>query len=82
MDETHLFKYVCPDRHYLESWGIKASFNKVSFIQPTIQPLFDSRQFQDSVILVRYTISYYDYLKEYWSSKISWSSSYMMVLLN
>ena len=78
MDETaSLCEYVCPDRHYLESWGdAKASFNKVSFIQPTIQPLFDSRQFQDSLLVWSgNTISYYDYLKEYWSSKISWSSS-------
>ena len=40
------------DRHFLESWGdAKASFNKVSFIQPTIQPLFDSRQFQESLLV-------------------------------
>ncbi len=78
MDETaSKCEYVCPDRHYLESWGdAKASFNKVSFIQPTIQPLFDSRQFQESLLVwAGNKVSYYDFLKDYWSSKLSWSSS-------
>ena len=78
MDETSsMCEYVCPDRHFLESWGdAKASFNKVSFIQPTIQPLFNSRQFQESLLVwAGNKISYYDFLKDYWSSKLSWSSS-------
>ena len=78
IDETaSLCEYVCPDRHYLESWGdARASLNKVSFIQPTIQPLFDSRQFQDSLLVwTGNNSNYYDYLKNYWRSKISWSSS-------
>ena len=78
IDETaSMCEYVCPDRHFLESWGdAKASFNKVSFIQPTIQPLFNSRQFQESLLVwAGNKISYYDFLKDYWSSKLSWSSS-------
>ena len=78
LDETaSLCEYVLPDRHYLESWGdARASFNIVSFIQPTIQPLFDSRQFQDSLLVwTGSTRPYYDYLKDYWRSKIPWSSS-------
>ena len=78
LDETaSLCEYVCPDRHYLESWGDAiASFNRVSFIQPTIQPLFNSRQFQDSLLVwTKSKINYYDYLKDYWSSKVAWSSS-------
>ena len=78
LDETaSLCEYVFPDRHYLESWGdARPSFNLVSFIQPTIQPLFDSRQFQDSLLVwTGSTRLYYDYLKDYWRSKIPWSSS-------
>ena len=78
IDETaSLCEYVCPDRHNLESWGdARASLNKVSFVQPTIQPLFDSRQFQDSLLVwTGNNSNYYDYLKNYWRSKISWSSS-------
>lgn len=78
MDETsqHV-EYICPDRHFLESWG-DAQINKgqVSFVQPTIQPLFDSRQFQDSML--KWTASdndYYSYLKQYWRAKTSWTKA-------
>jgi len=78
MDETSTnVEYVCPDRHYLESWGdAKATLNQVAFTQPTIQPLFDSRQFQESLMTWSGDDSdYYTYLKNYWRSKVSWSSS-------
>ncbi|MGI8634055.1 MAG: 4Fe-4S dicluster domain-containing protein, partial [Segetibacter sp.] len=52
MDETsELCKYVIPDHHYLESWGdaeVKTGF--VSVVQPTINPLFKTRYWQDSVL--------------------------------
>ena len=78
MDETSTnVEYVCPDRHYLESWGdAKATPNQVAFIQPTIQPLFDSRQIQESLLVwIGDDTEYYTYLKNYWRSKVSWSSS-------
>jgi molybdopterin-containing oxidoreductase family iron-sulfur binding subunit len=78
MDETSSnVEYVCPDRHYLESWGdAKATPNQVAFIQPTIQPLFDSRQIQESLLVWSGDdTEYYTYLKNYWRSKVSWSSS-------
>ena len=78
MDETSTnVEYVCPDRHYLESWGdAKATPNQVAFIQPTIQPLFDSRQIQESLLVWSGDdTEYYIYLKNYWRSKVSWSSS-------
>ena len=78
MDETSTnVEYVCPDRHYLESWGdAKATPNQVAFIQPTIQPLFDSRQIQESLLVWSGDdTEYYTYLKNYWRSKVSWSSS-------
>ncbi|HMT30710.1 MAG TPA: 4Fe-4S dicluster domain-containing protein, partial [Bacteroidia bacterium] len=52
LDETAtLANYVCPDHHFLESWDdaepVKGSF---SLTQPTIRPLFKTRQMQDSLI--------------------------------
>ena len=77
MDETaSRCEYVCPDRHFLKvGVMLKLLLIKFLFIQPTIQPLFDSRQFQESLLVwTGNKISYYDFLKDYWS-KLSWSSS-------
>ena len=52
MDETtELCRYILPTHHFLESWGDaepKAGF--VSFMQPTIHPLFKTRAFQTSLL--------------------------------
>ncbi len=64
--------YIIPDSHYLESWGDaepKAGF--YSFIQPTIHPLFKTRQWQDS--LLKWSGAATDYLtafKTYWGAKL------------
>jgi MoCo/4Fe-4S cofactor protein with predicted Tat translocation signal len=52
LDETTtLCKYVIPDHHYLESWGdAEPKTAYFSFIQPTIYPLFKTRQWQDSLL--------------------------------
>ncbi len=53
-DETaSLAKMVAATPHYLESWG-DAQIKKgtYSLAQPTIRPLFNTRQFQDSIITV------------------------------
>ena len=78
MDETaSLMTYVCPDRHNLESWGDANVFHgQISLMQPTIQPLFDSRQMQDSFLTwSEINDDYYSYLKSYWSGKVSWNKS-------
>ena len=78
MDETaNLMTYVCPDRHNLESWGDANVFHgQISLMQPTIQPLFDSRQMQDSFLeWSDINDDYYSYLKKYWSGKASWNKS-------
>lgn len=57
-DETaQLADVVCPDHHYLESWGdAMPKEGHYSLQQPTIQPIFASprhegtRQFQDSLL--------------------------------
>jgi molybdopterin-containing oxidoreductase family iron-sulfur binding subunit len=69
LDETtQLCQYVLPDHHYLESWGdAEAKSGYQSFIQPTIHPLFKTRQWQDSLLKWSGVAGdYATYLKEYW----------------
>lgn len=58
--------------HYLESWGdVNIVKGHYSVMQPTIRPLFDTKQFQEA--LLSWTgneSSYYDYLKSFWSTSI------------
>ncbi len=71
-ETTELCKYVAPDHHFLESWGdAEAKTGYFSFIQPTIFPLFKTRQFQDSLLKWSGNPSdYLTYLKTYWGSKV------------
>jgi len=51
-DETSaLSEYICPNHHYLESWNdfepVKGSF---SLAQPTIPPIFNTRESQESLL--------------------------------
>ena len=76
MDETaNMMTYVCPDRHNLESWGDAHVFHgTIGLMQPTIQPLFDSRQMQDSFLAwTEKSENYYALMQNFWSSKMSWS---------
>ena len=74
MDETSSnMDYVCPDSHNLESWGdANPSNGEYTLMQPTINPLFNTRQFQDSMLKwMGSTEKYYDLLK---SSYTNWDS--------
>ena len=76
-----LAKMVAATPHYLEAWDdIEMKKGSYSLAQPTIRPLFDTRQFQDC--LLKWTgnnKTYYDYIKENWSSSIlagkTWSQA-------
>jgi len=59
--------YVCSDNHNLESWGdANPSHGEYTLMQPTINPLFNGRQFQDSLLSWSGSnTKYYDYLKNY-----------------
>jgi molybdopterin-containing oxidoreductase family iron-sulfur binding subunit len=73
VDETaELCKFVLPDNHFLESWGdAEAKTGHFSFIQPTIYPLFKTRQWQDSLLKWSgVTEDYLAYLKNFWSAKL------------
>ena len=52
IDETsELCQYLVPNHHYLESWGdAEPKAGYISFIQPTIYPLFKTRYFQTSLL--------------------------------
>ena len=71
MDETSSkMDYVCPDNHNLESWGdANPSNGEYTLMQPTINPLFNGRQFQDSLLTwLGSSETYYDILKNSYSS--------------
>jgi molybdopterin-containing oxidoreductase family iron-sulfur binding subunit len=78
MDETaSLVQYVAPDHHYLESWN---DFNprkgEFSLAQPTISPLFDTRQAQESFLVwAGVETNYYDFVQENWKSTLFASQS-------
>ena len=81
---TKLSNFVLPTPHYLESWG-DAQFDEATYglMQPTIQPLFNTRQIQD--VLLTWSgssVSYYDYLKEFASTNILNGGSWNKALHN
>ena len=71
-ETTQLCKYVIPDHHFLESWGdAEAKTGYFSLIQPTIHPLFKTRQWQDNLLAWSgATTDYLGYVKTYWAGKL------------
>ncbi|MFX7870750.1 hypothetical protein ABTK02_22410, partial [Acinetobacter baumannii] len=61
-----------PDNHFLESWGdAEAKSGYYSFLQPTIYPLFKTRQWQDSLLKWSgATEDYLSFLKNFWAAKL------------
>jgi molybdopterin-containing oxidoreductase family iron-sulfur binding subunit len=54
---------AAPVPHYLEAWG-DLSITKGHLTQPTIRPLFDTKQFEDVLMnLNGMSGDYYDYLR-------------------
>jgi MoCo/4Fe-4S cofactor protein with predicted Tat translocation signal len=72
--ETALLSTIAaPVPHYLESWDdLSLTKGTYSLTQPTIRPLFDTKQFQDVLMsLNNMSGTYYDYIKSNSSSIIS-----------
>jgi MoCo/4Fe-4S cofactor protein with predicted Tat translocation signal len=71
-ETTELCKYAVPDSHFLESWGdAEPKAGYYSFMQPTIFPLFKTRQWQDSLLKWSGNASdYLAYLKNYWAGRL------------
>ncbi|RNC88442.1 MAG: 4Fe-4S dicluster domain-containing protein [Winogradskyella sp.] len=64
--------YIAAAPHSLESWGdFEMKAGHYSLMQPTIRPLFDTKQFQD--VLLAWsdnTTTYNDYIKTNWRDSI------------
>jgi molybdopterin-containing oxidoreductase family iron-sulfur binding subunit len=58
-------QYIAAAPHYLESWGdVEFKKGHFAFMQPTIRPLFDTRQFQEALLKWNgNATSYRDYIE-------------------
>ena len=72
-DETaSLSKWVAASPHSLESWGDnELVYGKYNLTQPTIRPLFDTKQFQDCLLnWIGSSQSFYEFIKDNWQKNI------------
>jgi len=79
IDETSSHcNYLAPDHHFLESWGdVEAKRGILSLIQPTINPIFNTRASGHSFLSWATSPNlnasaeqpYYEYLKNQWERK-------------
>ena len=72
-DETSTTcQYIAAAPHNLESWGdFEVKSGHYSMMQPTIRPLFDTKQFQEVLMSwTNTTGTYRDYLKSVWTQSI------------
>jgi MoCo/4Fe-4S cofactor protein with predicted Tat translocation signal len=83
-DETAvLADYIATDHHPLENWGdVQSVDGSLSIQQPTIQPLYDTRAFQDSMLAwmkgagkgsgrAKASSTWYDYLRANWRENLA-----------
>lgn len=63
-------QFILPDNHYLESWNdFEVVSGELAISQPTISPLFDTRQAQESFLLWSGNkISFLDFMKQNWNN--------------
>ena len=83
VDETSsLTQFIAAVPHYLESWGdVEFKKGHYSLMQPTIRPLFDTRQFQEALLLwTANDKNYRDYIKDTWGTGILTGSSFNKAL--
>ncbi|SFT65661.1 quinol:cytochrome c oxidoreductase iron-sulfur protein precursor [Algoriphagus locisalis] len=71
-ETSSLVQIVAPDHHFLESWNdFEPKKGHFSLAQPTISPLFDTRQAQESFLVwAGDTTSYYDFLQANWQGDV------------
>jgi MoCo/4Fe-4S cofactor protein with predicted Tat translocation signal len=65
-------RFIVPDHHFLESWGdARPKAGITSFLQPTIHPLFKTRNWQTSLLKWSgVNTEYAEYFKNYWITKL------------
>ena len=78
VDETSdMCDILAPNTHFLESWGdVEAKAGHVTLLQPTIAPLFNSRQGEFSLLVWAQSANidltqpqpYYEYVKNNWKT--------------
>ena len=81
-DETaSAAQFVAATPHFLEAWGdYEFKHGHYTLAQPTIRPLFDTKQFQDVLLgMSDKSMSYYDAIKTFWNESVlegaSWSKT-------
>lgn len=82
-DETALnCQWVAATPHYLESWGdVELKTGHYALIQPTIRPLFDTKQFQEVLLrLSGNTQTYHEAIKAHWNTTILGGASFNQAL--
>ncbi|MFN7013839.1 MAG: molybdopterin-dependent oxidoreductase, partial [Bacteroidia bacterium] len=64
--------YILPDNHFLESWNdYQPSTNLFALAQPTISPLFNTRQAQQTFLkLSGNNTDFYSYIKSVWEKTV------------
>ncbi len=81
VDETAaVCNYNCPSHHYLESWNdVEPKKGHLSLIQPTITPLFSTRQTESSLMKwAGIEGDYYDTIRNYWKENFySYSNGFL-----
>jgi MoCo/4Fe-4S cofactor protein with predicted Tat translocation signal len=83
MDETtELVNYAIPTHHYLEAWGdAEPKPGYISFIQPTINPLFKTRPFQTSLLKWSGNNTDYDtYFRQFWIGRLGGQQAFEKAL--
>src|SRR6185436_8666765 len=75
-------QYICPDNHPLESWNdAEPKAGKYSLTQPTISPLFNTRQFAQSLLVWSgNATTYHDFIAQHWAANILKGKSWNEVL--
>ena len=81
-ETTEIINYTAASNHYLESWGdTQIKKGNYSLTQPTIQELFDTRQFQTALLAwMESDKSYFDYIKETWETDVLGESDWNQAL--
>ncbi len=81
-ETTERTQFTAAANHYLESWGdAQPKKGHYSLTQPTIRELFDTRQFQQSLLIwMGSDQNYYDYIKANWTETILGTDSWNQAL--
>jgi len=80
-ETANAVQYALATPHYLEAWGdVLIKKGQYSLMQPTIKPLFNTRQFQDALLTwTGSATTYYEFLKDSWNIDVlngtSWNQA-------